>query len=43
VLQAVYLRVLDGRARFDGRSGVKTWLVPPQDKRLAELRRSAGS
>ena len=26
VLQEVYLRVLDGRAQFKGRSSVKTWL-----------------
>jgi len=26
VLQSVYLSILEGRARFDGRSGFKTWL-----------------
>lgn len=27
VMQTVYLKVLDGRARFDGRSSFKTWLL----------------
>ena len=27
VLQIVYLKVLDGRARFDGRASFKTWLL----------------
>ena len=34
VLQAVYLKVLEGRARFDGRSSFKTWL-------FAVIRRTA--
>jgi RNA polymerase sigma-70 factor, ECF subfamily len=34
VLQTVYLKVLDGRAKFDGRSSLKTWL-------FAVIRRTA--
>jgi RNA polymerase sigma factor (sigma-70 family) len=36
VLQTVYLQVLDGRARFDGRASFKTWL-------FAVIRRTAAS
>ncbi|HVT41222.1 MAG TPA: RNA polymerase sigma factor [Gemmatimonadaceae bacterium] len=36
VLQTVYLTVLDGRARYDGRSSFRTWL-------LGVIRRSAAS
>lgn len=36
VLQSVYVMVLEGRARFDGRSTLKTWL-------FAVIRRSAAA
>jgi RNA polymerase sigma-70 factor, ECF subfamily len=36
VLQSVYLQVLDGRARFDGRASLKTWL-------FAVIRRTAAA
>jgi len=40
VLQTVYLKVLDGRARFDGRSSVKTWLFATIRRTAAERRRA---
>jgi RNA polymerase sigma-70 factor (ECF subfamily) len=39
VLQATYLKVLDGRARFDGRSSFKTWLFAVIRRTAAERRR----
>src|SRR2546421_12804820 len=39
VLQAVYLKVLDGRARFDGRAAFKTWLFSVIRKTAADARR----
>jgi RNA polymerase sigma-70 factor (ECF subfamily) len=39
VLQAAYLKVLDGRARFDGGSAFKTWLFAIIRRTAAERRR----
>jgi RNA polymerase sigma-70 factor (ECF subfamily) len=39
VLQAVYLKVLDGRARFEGRSSLKTWLFAVIRRTAAQHRR----
>src|SRR5947209_19385866 len=39
VLQAVYLKVLEGRARFDGRATFKTWLFSVIRKTAADARR----
>jgi RNA polymerase sigma factor (sigma-70 family) len=39
VLQTSYLKVLSGRARFDGRSGFKTWLFGVIRRTAAESRR----
>ena len=39
VLQASYLKILEGRARFDGRSSVKTWLFGIIRRTAAEERR----
>ncbi len=39
VLQATYLKVLDGRALFRGRSSVKTWLFGVVRRTTAEHRR----
>ena len=40
-LQASYLKVLDGRARFDGRAAFKTWLFGVVRRTAAEERRRA--
>jgi RNA polymerase sigma-70 factor (ECF subfamily) len=40
VLQEVYLTVLDGRARFDGRSSPRTWLFAVIRRTAASRRRS---
>jgi RNA polymerase sigma-70 factor (ECF subfamily) len=39
VLQTAYLKVLDGRARFDGRATVKTWLFAVIRNTAADRRR----
>lgn len=41
VLQAAYLKVLDGSARYAGRSGFKTWLFAVIRRTAAERRRRA--
>jgi len=39
VLQTTYLKVMDGRARYDGRASVKTWLFAIIRKTAADARR----
>src|SRR5919197_5821843 len=39
VLQAAYLKILEGKARFDGRSAFKTWLFSVIRKTAADERR----
>ena len=41
VLQASYLKILDGRARFDERSSVKTWIFGVIRRTSSEERRRA--
>jgi RNA polymerase sigma-70 factor (ECF subfamily) len=41
VVQETYLKVLEGRARFDGRSSFRTWLLAVLRWTAAERRRQA--
>jgi RNA polymerase sigma factor (sigma-70 family) len=41
VVQTVYVKILDGRARFDGRSTLKTWLFAIIRFTAADRRRQA--
>ena len=41
VLQTVYLKVLDGRARYDGRSSFRTWIFGVIRRTAASERRKA--
>lgn len=40
-LQTSYLKILEGRARFDGRSSFRTWVFAVVRRTAAELRRRA--
>src|SRR5215471_3856324 len=40
VLQDVYLKILDGRARYDAKSSLKTWLFSVIRRTAAEHRRA---
>src|SRR5262245_22700952 len=39
VLQAVYVKILEGKARFEGRASLKTWLFATIRRTAAETRR----
>lgn len=41
VLQVTYLKILQGRARFDGRASLRTWLFAVVRRTAAEQRRRA--
>ncbi len=41
ILQSAYVKILEGKARFDGRSSLKTWLFGVIRRTAAEHRRRA--
>ena len=42
MLQTVYLKILDGKARYDGKASFKTWLFAVIRNTAAEARRQRG-